>query len=344
MQFLKFSVYSAFLLFFMACGDTRPGKLFSIELQKEQFRVRDTIEVSLGNPKEKEVQTVGYYIDGQELPRSGDKLILDIEKLGVKTLVAKVIHEGDSLEIPREIQVLAATPPALFTYEVIQEYPHDATAFTQGLEFYRDTLYESTGKRGASNIRKVEYTTGKVIQQVDLEDTYFGEGITLLADKLYQLTWQNGTGFVYNPATLTRTDSFKYGKSKEGWGLCNDGKILYKSDGTEKIWMLDPQNLSELGYLQTVTNTSMFNKANELEYVDGKIYANVWQKESMMIIDAHSGAIEGVVNFGGLRERVTQHDELDVLNGVAYHPGRNTFFVTGKFWDKLFEVRILPRE
>ncbi len=141
-----------------------------------------------------------------------------------------------------------------------------------------------------------------------------------------------------------RTGNFQYGQSKEGWGLCNDGDVIYKSDGTEKIWLLNPETQFEVGHLEIVTNTSMFNKANELEYVDGKIYANVWQKESMMIIDAQSGAISGVVNFGGLREKVTQTPQLDVLNGVAYHPGRKTFFVTGKYWDKLFEVRIIPKE
>ncbi|MDH3699159.1 MAG: glutaminyl-peptide cyclotransferase, partial [Flavobacteriaceae bacterium] len=119
---------------------------------------------------------------------------------------------------------------------------------------------------------------------------------------------------------------------------------IYKSDGTEKIWRLDPATLQEIDYIQTVTDRSIFNKANELEYVDGKIYANVWQKESMMIINAKSGAIEGVVNFGGLKNKVKQHAELDVFNGIAYHPERKTLFVTGKNWDTLFEVRIIPRK
>jgi len=278
------------------------------------------------------------------MPSADQTITLDIEKLGIKTLVAKVIYEGESVEVPKTIQVLAGKEPTVFTYEIINEFPHDIKAFTQGLEFRGDTLYESTGKRGASSIRKVDFTSGNILQETKLEADYFGEGITLMGGKLYQLTWQNGTGFVYNAENLERTGSFKYGESKEGWGLCNDGEVIYKSDGTERIWILDPDTMAESGYIQTVTNTSVFNKANELEYVDGKIYANVWQKESMMIIDAASGAIEGVVNFGGLKDRVTKHQQLDVLNGVAYHEGRKTFFVTGKYWDKLFEIRILPRE
>ena len=231
----------------------------------------------------------------------------------------------------------------VYSYEIVNTFPHDKKAFTQGLEFHNDTLYETTGKKGRSSLRKIDYKSGEILQQVNLENTFFGEGLTILNDKIYHLTWQSGTGFVYNLSDLKKVDSFKYGSSKEGWGLCNDGKKLFKSDGTEKIWFLNPETLVEEGYIQTVTNKSVFNKANELEYVDGKIYANVWQKESMMIINATSGAIEGVINFGGLKDKVTKHDQLDVLNGVAYHPGRKTFFVTGKNWDKLFEVTLVKK-
>jgi glutamine cyclotransferase len=164
-----------------------------------------------------------------------------------------------------------------------------------------------------------------------------------MGDTIYMLTWKAGTGLLFDRTSLRQLGSFRYGKSKEGWGLCNDGKKLFKSDGTQRIWILDPETLQEEEYIETVTDKSVFNKANELEYVNGKLYANVWQKESMMIIDAETGAIEGVVNFGGLKQRVTPHKDLDVFNGVAYHPGRETFFVTGKNWDKLFEVRILKR-
>jgi glutamine cyclotransferase len=341
----KFIACSSILLFFVACGgEVNPSKLFSIQIDKDEFLVHQSIRVSLENKKDRNIESVRYYIDGKELPLTDNSITLDVKKLGIKTLVAKVVYEGNSVEVPRKIQVLAEAAPTVYTYEILNEYPHDRKAFTQGLEFHRDTLFESTGKKGASSIRKVDFTNGRILQETKLEDTYFGEGITLLNGKLYQLTWQNGTGFIYNSENLERSGSFKYGESKEGWGLCNDGHVIYKSDGTERIWMLDPETLTESGYIQTVTNTSVFNKANELEYVNGKIYANVWQKESMMIIDAGSGAIEGVVNFGGLKDRVTKHPELNVLNGVAYHPGRKTFFVTGKYWDKLFEIRIIPRD
>jgi glutamine cyclotransferase len=236
----------------------------------------------------------------------------------------------------------------VYTYDIVNTYPHDTKAYTQGLEFHDGVLYEGTGKRGESTIRKVNFETGKVLQQIELDNSIFGEGITVMNGKLYQLTWQSGMGFVYNLETFNKIKNFTYGESREGWGLCNDGEKIFKSDGTEKIWFLDPETLEEQGHIETATNKSIFNKANELEYVDGKIYANVYQFESMMIIDATSGAIEGVVNFGGLKSQVKKGPDWDetnsVLNGVAYHPERKTLFVTGKNWDKLFEVKIYPKE
>lgn len=340
------SVYG-FLLFFMACGgDKDPAKLFGIQLEgnKNKFQQNQEVGVAIKNKKNIEITEPVYFIDGRELPLTNGKLKLDLATLGNKVLTAKIGIENQTVEIQKKIKLLAEKAPEVYTYEIVNTYSHDPTAYTQGLEFYNGVLYESTGKKGASTIRKVNFETGEILQKIDLDKTVFGEGITLLNDKLYQLTWQSGLGYVYNPSNLAKTQNFSYGESREGWGLCNDGKRLYKSDGTEKIWFLDPTTLEEQGYIETVTNKSIFNMANELEYVDGKIYANVYQKESMMIIDATSGAIEGVINFGGLKNKVDKGPQWDegnsVLNGVAYNKERETFFVTGKNWNKLFEVKI----
>lgn len=341
-------IHTSFLipLFFMACGGASdPDQLFEIKLEgnKLEFQRNDLVDISIINKKEKEIDQIVYHIDNKQMMPEQDQIHLDLPTLGAKTLTATISFEGKSVEVHRTIKVLAEKAPEIYTYEIINEFPHDRNAYTQGLEFYRDALYESTGRKGQSSLRKVDFKTGKVLQQINLDATYFGEGITILNNKIYQLTWQSGIGFIYDLDLFERIDSFKYDQSKEGWGLCNDGHKIFKSDGTEKIWFLDPETMAEEGYFETVTNTSIFNKANELEYVDGKIYANVYQKESMMIIDAKTGAIEGVINFGGLKEKVAQHKDLDVLNGVAYHPERKTFFVTGKNWDKLFEVDILKK-
>ncbi|WP_373074870.1 glutaminyl-peptide cyclotransferase [Zeaxanthinibacter enoshimensis] len=347
MSFLKLISCSSFLLLFLACGgNDKPSSLFEIEIEKEKgvYHLQDEIQVRVANKKDKEIRDVEYSMDGRKLPLDDNRIRLDIEKLGNRTLTAKITFEGGEAEINKDILVLAKDAPEIYTYEIVNTYPHNKNSFTQGLEFHNDTLYEGTGKKGKSALMKINYTTGEILEQINLDNAYFGEGITILDNTIYQLTWQSGIGFTYDLNKFEKTGSFKYGKSKEGWGLCNDGKKIYKSDGTEKIWILDPTTLAEEGYIQTVTNKSVFNKANELEYAEGKIYANVWQKESMMIIDPVSGAIEGVINFGGLKEKVGKHPQLDVLNGVAYHPGRKTLFVTGKYWDKIFEVRIKPRE
>ncbi|MGX1929085.1 glutaminyl-peptide cyclotransferase [Flagellimonas sp. 2504JD4-2] len=336
-----------FLLFFLGCGgETDPAKLFSIQLEgkKSKFQQNEEVGVAIKNKKNIDLSDVSYSMDGKQLPLSNGKIKLDLPTLGNKKLVAKISFGEESVEISKKIRLLAANAPEIYTYEIINTYPHDTKAYTQGLEFSNGMLYESTGKKGASTVRKVNFETGEILEKVDLDNTVFGEGLTLLNNQLYQLTWQSGFGYVYNPENLERIKSFTYGESREGWGLCNDGSKLFKSDGTERIWFLDPATLEEQGYIETVTNKSIFNKANELEYVDGKIYANVYQKESMMIIDATSGAIEGVINFGGLKSKVKKGADWDdtnsVLNGVAYHQERGTFFVTGKNWDKLFEIKI----
>ncbi|MGN7513962.1 MAG: glutaminyl-peptide cyclotransferase [Allomuricauda sp.] len=343
-----FSISGA-LLFFLACGgNADPAKNFSIQLENKSIQQNGQLGVALKNKKGIEISDLHYYIDDKEMPVENGKLTLDLSTLGNKTLVAKFKIEEQNVAVEKDFRLLAAAAPEVYTYEIVNSYPHDTGAYTQGLEFHEGTLYESTGKKGASTVRKVNFETGEVLQQIDMDASVFGEGITIMNDKLYQLTWQSGLGYVYDISNLEKIKNFTYGKSREGWGLCHDDEKIFKSDGTEKIWFLDPETLEEQGYIETVTNKSIFNMANELEYVDGKIYANVYQKESMMIIDATSGAIEGVINFGGLKSKVKKGPEWDegnsVLNGVAYHPERETFFVTGKNWDKLFEVEIRKKD
>lgn len=343
----KFLISFLIPFLFLACGDGNSKTLlFGIDLEggKNKFQKNQTLSVTIDNKKEKKISKVVYSIDGKELPVYNDKITLNAPKLGNRVLRAMVTYEDGTTEITKNIKVLSENAPEVYTYEIVNTYPHDTGAYTQGLEFHNDTLYEGTGKKGRSFLRKFDYKTGKVLNQADLDDTFFGEGITIMNDKIYQLTWRGKMGFIYDLKEFKKTDSFQYGESTEGWGLCNDGEKIYKSDGTERIWFLNPNTLVEEGYIEIVTNKSVFNKANELEYVDGKIYANVYQRPSVMIIDAKSGAIEGVINFGGLDKQLTKSENWsktdNVLNGIAYHPTKKTFFVTGKDWDKLFEVTI----
>ena len=208
-----------------------------------------------------------------------------------------------------------------------------------------DTLYESTGQYGASSLRKVDYKTGNVVQKLQLDNAYFGEGLTHFNGKIVQLTWKKQLGFVYNMSDFTLEKSFKYTKSPEGWGICTDGKWLYKTDGSQKLWRLDPTTFEELESKDIVTHNTYLSKVNELEFANGLIYGNTYQfsKDVVVIIDPSTGIVQGVVDFSGLKKKVQQHNRLDVFNGIAYHPTRNTFFVTGKYWNKLFEVEIIEK-
>ena len=203
-------------------------------------------------------------------------------------------------------------------------------------------MFESTGQYGYSTLKKINFKNGETIKNIFLDENYFGEGITILNDKIYQLTWLKGIGFIYEKDSFKMIDSFNYNDSLEGWGLCNDGEYLYKSDGSEEDLEIDPNTLEELSNIQVVTNNKVINKINELEWVDGKIYANTYQfnKEVGIIIDPVDGSVDGVIDFSGLKQRVKKHDKLDVLNGIAYNKKTKTFFVTGKYWNKLFEIQI----
>lgn len=351
MYTIRFFTISSFLMLFMACGGSnqKASSLFDIQLEgnKKQFQQNETIGLTINNKNNITIDKITYSIDGKELEIVDNKTKLSVETLGNKVIKATLDYEDTSAEISKKIKVLSPNAPEIYTYEIINEYPHDDKAYTQGLEFHNDTLYEGTGKKGRSSLRKVDYKTGKVLKQVDLDNTIFGEGITIMNGKIYQLSWKSRIGFIYDLKSFKKIDNFQYGKSKEGWGLTHDEHKIFKSDGTEKIWFLNPETMVEEGYIETVTNASIFNSANELEYLDGKLYANVYLKPSIMIIDATSGAIEGVINFGGLSNKVNKfegwNDRDNVLNGIAYHPTRKTFFVTGKDWNKLFEVKIMKK-
>ena len=218
-------------------------------------------------------------------------------------------------------------------------YSHDTASFTEGFEFHNDTLNESTGQKGTSYYRKYDYKTGKIYKQIDLDSKYFGEGITFINNKLYQLTWQEKTGFIYNANTLKLEKTFAFDKDIEGWGMTNDGKNIYQSDGTEKIWKMNPENQKMIDYVNVYTSSTKIPKINELEWINGKIYANVWQKDAIAVVNPVSGAVEGILDFSGLRKFI-KYPNADVLNGIAYNPKTKTIFVTGKYWDKMFEITV----
>lgn len=338
-------------LILISCGSNSDKKTsnFSLSLSdaKAEFQLGETIEIALKNPKNLKIDSTSFYFESLILKTQPEatkiEILLKDQKLGNQTILAMVYSEGKTDTIHIDVKIFNDAPPEIYTYKIINSYPHSIEAYSQGLEFYNDTLYESTGQYGSSSLRKTNFETGEVLEEVKLTDRYFGEGLSILNDKIYQLTWQEGEGLIYDLETLQQLGTFKFNQSKEGWGLCNDGNQFYKSDGTEKIWILNKETLGEETYIQPTTHKSISTQLNELEWVEGKIYANTYQRDGVAIINPKNGAIEGLINFQGLRDKVTQHAKLDVLNGIAYNPNTKKLYVTGKNWDKLFEIEIIKK-
>jgi len=227
-----------------------------------------------------------------------------------------------------------------YTYKVVHTYPHDPNAFTQGLVFENGFLYEGTGLNGYSTLRKVKLETGNILQMHKLPDKFFGEGITIYKDKIIQLTFRSNVGFVYDKDSFELLQRFDY--PTEGWGVTYDGKRIIMSDGTSTLYFLDPETLKQTGRIKVHDKNVPVSGLNELEYVKGEIFANVWPTERIIIIESRTGKVIGWINMEGLLNRKNSIQFVDVLNGIAYDAAGDRLFVTGKFWPKLFEIKLVP--
>jgi len=227
-----------------------------------------------------------------------------------------------------------------WSYKIINTFAHDPNAFTEGLVFEDGVLYEGTGLPGRSELRKVDLETGEVLQKLKLKDQYFGEGITIMGDRIIQLTFQTRVGFAYNKETFELLREFKY--PTEGWGITHDGKNLIMSDGTPMLYFLDPNNFTQVSKKMVFEQDTAVWGLNELEYVEGEILANVWPGERIVRIDPRTGQVTGWIDMEGLLAPDEQDGQIDVFNGIAYDPTNRRLFVTGKFWPKLFEIKLVP--
>jgi glutamine cyclotransferase len=327
------------------CGDTKniENSIFTIDNSnfKAQFLSDDAISIGVLNPNNKEIDSIIYYVNDVKVgsKKGNEKLnfTLKNQKLGYQYLKALVYFDGENSEATERIELVSNVQPKLLNFKIINTFPHDTASFTEGFEFHNDTLCENTGQKGKSYFRKYDYKTGKIFKQIDLDSMYFGEGITFINGKLYQLTWQEKTGFIYDAKTLKLEKTFTYNKDIEGWGMTNDGKYIYQSDGTEKIWKMDPSTQKLIDYINVYSGTSKIKAINELELINGKFYVNVWQKDAIAVVNPATGAVEGILDLSGLRKFI-KYSKAEVLNGIAYNPKTKTIFVTGKNWDKMFEI------
>ncbi|MEM8675554.1 MAG: glutaminyl-peptide cyclotransferase [Cyanobacteria bacterium P01_G01_bin.67] len=259
------------------------------------------------------------------------------KKLFWLTIITALICIGYYFSENNSLTGISAQEQVQFcNYNVVQTYPHDPQAFTQGLIYDRGELYESTGLRGRSSVRQVELATGKVLQINELEDRYFGEGLTLWQDRLLQLTWVSQTGFIYDRQTLQELGSFSY--PTEGWGLTHDGQELIMSDGSDRLYFLDPETWQETRRIQVKDRRQSIDKLNELEYVQGEILANIWMSDRIARISPQTGLVLGWIDLTGIINPLPTPQRDAVLNGIAYDEESDRLFVTGKLWSKLFEI------
>jgi glutamine cyclotransferase len=236
-------------------------------------------------------------------------------------------------------QAAAPSDVTVFDYKIVNTYPHDAEAFTQGLVFADGHLYEGTGVRGRSSLRKVDLLTGRIIQTRRLPANIFGEGVTVYGNKVIQLTWRAHLGFVYAKDTFKLVGNFKY--PTEGWGITHNNRHLIMSDGSSTLYLLDAETYKEIGRLNVHDKQGPVSRLNELEYVQGLIYANIWQTDLIAMISLESGEVAGWIDLDGLLESKYHAQKVDVLNGIAYDDRNNRLFVTGKLWPKLFEIELV---
>lgn len=298
------------------------------------------------------VDSVVYSVDGEVFDRKTDTsaAILDTEKIGfgARNLVVKAYVSGKE-EVAYGNVTIVAESPKQYTFKKVASYPHDTGAFTQGLEYENGNMYESTGAGGEliTSLRKVDLNTGKVLKIKEIkgmssnENPYFGEGMTIVGNRIVMLTWLNNEGFVFDKASFEQIGKFNYQNSKQGWGLAYDGNRLIKTDSSNKLYFLDPNTYEEKGFIEVYDNNGPVHEINELEYIDGKLYANIYQKDYIVIINPNTGVVEGQINLMGMHSHASQVDKE--LNGIAYNKEKNTLYVTGKQWDTLYEIEVVER-
>lgn len=259
--------------------------------------------------------------------------------IGAKTMDLNVTYtNGETFTDHRLIRVLSDIVPEVWSLSIVNEYPHNPINFTQGLEFSNGVLYEGTGQLGQSKVAKIDLSTGNDLVKMGLDGSQFGEGITILDETLYQITWTTGRCFTYDKNTL-QPKSKEFNFTGEGWGLCNDGKSIIMSDGSERITFRDPKTFSIQRTIEVYTNQESVINLNELEYVDGFIYANIWMTSKIVVIDPDNGKVIAVLDGSELVKK-GRGQQGDVMNGIAFDGQSNKLFMTGKRWEKLFEVAV----
>lgn len=337
-----------------ACGETKEQESFSSPRVRKltkvespesnaQFTRGTSVPFVVAASASTSIDSVQATVEGFQTSFAGTgsfKLDLPTRRVGKWKVRLKVYCGTKSETHYRTIVVLPEHAPQQMTYEVVNTYPHNTEDYTQGLLMKDGFLYESTGQKGHSTFKKKDLTSGQDLQVVNLDDQYFGEGLALFNNEFYQLTWRSNVGFVYN-MEMEQVRTFTY--DTEGWGITTIGEVLVMTDESEKLYFMDPASFTETRKLEAYTDEGLVDSLNEMEYIDGKIYANVYQEDIVVVIDPTTGEVLQQIDFSGILPAEDQKG-VDVLNGIAYDDTNGKIYVTGKWWPKLFEVLIKPKD
>ena len=355
MNKLNILLFAAVLLI-LGCNSDKKD-LTNITISPEagtSYNAGKDVSVKLDIPEGIKIDSVVYVLDTMRLTSRADAgpitFKTDTLPLGSKVIIANVYSSGKNQEISTNIVLLAAKPPEILTYTVEKVFPHDTSSYTEGLEYHDGYLYESDGGYlipppesvvdGQSSLRKVDLATGKVVKSVLIDPKVFAEGITIIGDKIIQLTYREKIGFVYDKNTFKLLSTFSYTTGKEGWGLTFDGKKIYNTDSSNSILLLDKNDYHQIGSINVYDNEKQIDAVNELEYIDGKLYANVYQTDDILVIDPKTGAVLQKADMSDLYPKDKRNKNGEVLNGIAWDAKGKRLFVTGKKWDKLFQVKL----
>jgi len=335
------------------CKDDKKQDDFTISPEAgTTYKSGEAISVKTSFAADQKPDSIVYLLDSARIGSVKDTSALviktDTMALGARVITAKIYKAGkEAQEMATNVVLLAAKAPEELTFKVEKVFPHDTASYTEGLEYHDGYLYESDGGRvaegtGQSALRKYNLATGKPVTAINIDPEVFAEGITVIGNKLIQLTYTEKVGYVYDKNTLKLLGNFSYTAGREGWGLYFDGTKVLNTDGTNRIFYLDKNNYRQIGYLDVYDNNGAVQNLNELEVIDGKIYANVYQKDDILVIDPKTGAVLQRIDMSGLYP-APRNSNADVLNGIAYDKATNRIFVTGKKWDKLFQVKFVKK-
>ncbi|MGY4537578.1 glutamine cyclotransferase [Mucilaginibacter sp. UYNi724] len=347
----RIALFAIIALLAYSCKDNPKQVDFTISPDAgSNYKAGEQIALKIGYPADIKIDSVVYLLDSTRVGTAKDSSAVNVKTdslaLGARVITAKVYQAGQSQDLTTNINLLAAKAPEQLGFIVEKVFPHDTASFTEGLEYQDGVMYESDGGRvaegnGQSSLRKVDLTTGKILKVVNIDPKIFAEGIAVIGDKIVQLTYTEKIGFVYDKKTLTLLSKFDNNVGVEGWGMTHDANKIYMDDSTNRIWFLDKNTYQQKGFVDVYDDKGAVNEINELEYIDGKIYANVWNTDNILVIDPKTGAVLQKIDMTDLYLNRNLH--ADVLNGIAYDKAAGRIFVTGKKWNKLFQVKFVKK-